>query len=399
MNRFCLIILWLVGLGFASDIISYEAQSAVSQEEANNIAVAGVAKQVSADVTASQKLTVSEETVDSKITVKENFSATSQVHSDVTLKWIEIEVLPKKGKNFCARATIDIGAVKSSVRMRLGELQQEISTHESTGLKALKNRQLKKAADALSAAIPKVYAYNGILDDLSRFMPLEESLKLEHGLHDLEDQLIAKLSGVTLEVLTKSVRYQNDAFYFDVKVKDDVGPLKDFPIQVFQGAKLLTAKQTGANGIARFELIKLSKKDDALVINIYADFAEGLLNNSGLNQGIVLSHQFEKSLDSEGGESLKKFVLKCSYSAGVCGAVKEALKSNKIDVVESDAPKLKFSYDSRVVRELNTSNATLITYDFLISISGEEISYQKNFTSAAKSKEAALLNAIKKIKF
>ena len=59
MNRFCLIILWLVGLGFASDIISYEAQSAVSQEEANNIAVAGVAKQVSADVTASQKLTVS----------------------------------------------------------------------------------------------------------------------------------------------------------------------------------------------------------------------------------------------------------------------------------------------------------------------------------------------------
>ena len=144
MNRLGLIILWFVGLGFASDIISYEAQSAVSQEEANNMAMAGVAKQVSADVTASQKLTVSEETVDNKSTVKENFSATSLVHSDVTLKWIEIEVLPKKGNNFCARATLDIGAVKSSVRMRLGELQQEISTHESTGLKALKNRQLNQ---------------------------------------------------------------------------------------------------------------------------------------------------------------------------------------------------------------------------------------------------------------
>ena len=158
MNRLGLIILWFVGLGFASDLITYEAQSAVSREEANNIAVAGVAKQVSADVSASQKLTVSEETVDSKSTVKENFSATSLVHSDVTLKWVEIEVLPKKGKNFCARATLDIGAVKSSVRMRLGELQQEISAHESAGFKALKNRQLKKAADALSAAIPKVYA-------------------------------------------------------------------------------------------------------------------------------------------------------------------------------------------------------------------------------------------------
>ena len=283
--------------------------------------------------------------------------------------------------------------------MRLGELQQEISTHESAGFKALKNRQLKKAADALSAAIPKVYAYNGILDDLSRFMPLEESLKLEHGLHDLEDQLIAKLSEVTLEVMPKSVKYQNDALYFDVKAKDDVGPLKDFPIQVFQGAKLLTAKQTGANGIAHLELIKLSKKDDALVINIYADFEEGLLNNSGLNQGVVLNYKLAKASDSEGETSLKKFVLKCSYSAGVCGAVKEALKSNKIDVVEADAPKLKFSYDSRIVRELKTSNATLITYDFLISIAGEEFSYQKNFTSAAKSKEAALLNAIKKIKF
>ena len=399
MNRLGLIVLWFVGLAFALDLISYEAQSAVSQEEANNIAVAGVAKQVSADVSASQKLTVSEEMVDNKSTVKENFSATSQVRSDVTLKWVEIEVLPKKGKNFCARATLDIGAVKSSVRMRLGELQQEISTHESAGFKALKNRQLKKAADALSAAIPKVYAYNGILDDLSRFMPLEESLKLEHGLHDLEDQLIAKLSEVTLEVMPKSVKYQNDALYFDVKAKDDIGPLKDFPIQVFQGAKLLTAKQTGANGTAHLELIKLSKKDDALVINIYADFEEGLLNNSGLNQGVVLNYKLAKASDSEGETSLKKFVLKCPYSTGVCGAVKEALKSNKVDVVEADAPKLKFSYDSRVVRELKTSNATLITYDFLISIVGEEFSYQKNFTSAAKSKEAALLNAIKKIKF
>ena len=399
MNRLGLIVLWFVGLAFALDVISYEAQSAVSQEEANNIAVAGVAKQVSADVSASQKLTVSEEMVDNKSTVKENFSATSQVRSDVTLKWVEIEVLPKKGKNFCARATLDIGAVKSSVRMRLGELQQEISTHESAGFKALKNRQLKKAADALSAAIPKVYAYNGILDDLSRFMPLEESLKLEHGLHDLEDQLIAKLSEVTLEVMPKSVKYQNDALYFDVKAKDDIGPLKDFPIQFFQGAKLLTAKQTGANGIAHLELIKLSKKDDALVINIYADFEEGLLNNSGLNQGVVLNYKLAKASDSEGETSLKKFVLKCPYSTGVCGAVKEALKSNKVDVVEADAPKLKFSYDSRVVRELKTSNATLITYDFLISIVGEEFSYQKNFTSAAKSKEAALLNAIKKIKF
>ena len=399
MNRLGLIVLWFVGLAFALDVISYEAQSAVSQEEANNIAVAGVAKQVSADVSASQKLTVSEEMVDNKSTVKENFSATSQVRSDVTLKWVEIEVLPKKGKNFCARATLDIGAVKSSVRMRLGELQQEISTHESAGFKALKNRQLKKAADALSAAIPKVYAYNGILDDLSRFMPLEESLKLEHGLHDLEDQLIAKLSEVTLEVMPKSVKYQNDALYFDVKAKDDIGPLKDFPIQVFQGAKLLTAKQTGANGTAHLELIKLSKKDDALVINIYADFEEGLLNNSGLNQGVVLNYKLAKASDSEGETSLKKFVLKCPYSTGVCGAVKEALKSNKVDVVEADAPKLKFSYDSRVVRELKTSNATLITYDFLISIVGEEFSYQKNFTSAAKSKEAALLNAIKKIKF
>ena len=104
MNRLGLIVLWFVGLAFASDVISYEAQSAVSQEEANNIAVAGVAKQVSADVSASQKLTVSEEMVDNKSTVKENFSATSQVRSDVTLKWVEIEVLPKKGKNFCARA-------------------------------------------------------------------------------------------------------------------------------------------------------------------------------------------------------------------------------------------------------------------------------------------------------
>lgn len=398
MNRFFLTILIFAGLTFASDVISYEAQSAVSQEDANNMAVAGVAKQVSADVSASQKLTVSEETVDNKSTIKENFSATSQVTSDITLKWVEIEVLPKKGKNFCARATLDIAAVKTAVKVRLDELQQEISAHESSGLMALKKRQLKKAADALSAAIPKVYAYNQILDDLSQFMPLDESLKLEHGLHDLEDKLIARLSSVQLEVLQQTVKYKNDALYFDVKAKDMMGPLNEFPLVVYQGAKLLTAKQTGRDGVAHFELIKPSKKDGALVINVYADFVEGLLNNSGLNQGVLVNYKVEAAPESEGEAAQKKFVLKCSYSSAVCGAVKDALQKNKIDVVDADAPKISFSYDSRVVRELVTSNASLVTYDFLISISGKDISYQKNFTSAAKSKEAALLNVIKKIK-
>ena len=51
-----LILLMAVSASFGAKLISYTGYSAESQEEANNAAIAGVAKQISAQVSSSQKL-------------------------------------------------------------------------------------------------------------------------------------------------------------------------------------------------------------------------------------------------------------------------------------------------------------------------------------------------------
>ena len=56
IKKIALLLLSLSVAAFAGKVITYTASSAVSQEEANNTAIAGVAKQVSSTVKADDKL-------------------------------------------------------------------------------------------------------------------------------------------------------------------------------------------------------------------------------------------------------------------------------------------------------------------------------------------------------
>lgn len=403
--KFLPVVLLLVVFSFASNIITYVGVSPVSQDDANNAAVAGIAKQIVANVSTTEKMVVEDVTVGHKSSFKEKYSTEQNVDSDITLKWVKIESLPKNGNNYRAKASLDVAAVTSAIKMRLNELRAEIDVHEKKGFGALENRQLKKAEQELVAAISKVFAYNEMLDDLNRLIPLDQSLGLQHNLHDLEARLISKLSSVKLVILKNSLNYENGILSFDLNVEDSNGPLGEFPIVVYQNKGKLTTKQTLADGVVHFELNKFSIKDNAVVLNFYASFSEGLLNNSGLNQGIVLNYKIpnrqseDNKIEKDAPSSHKVFVLNCPYTNDVCVAVKDVLKKNNVFIVKSGAPSISFSYDAKVVRELKTANATIVTYDFLISIEGGDLLFYKNFSSAAKTKESALINVIKKIKF
>lgn len=170
--------LTLVSLAFSSNVIKYVGSSSISQEEANNIAIAGIAKQIVANVSTSEQMIAEDITRGNKSESQETYSAIQKIQSEMTLKWIQLETLPKNGAEFKAKAILNIDDVENAMLLRMRELQKEISIHETKGMEALKIRNYEKSSDELMTAIPKVFMYNEMLDVLSKLKPLKSSIKL-----------------------------------------------------------------------------------------------------------------------------------------------------------------------------------------------------------------------------
>ena len=391
----------LSNLALASNMIKYVGSSTISQEEANNTAISGIAKQIVANISTSEQMIVEDFTRENKSESQEKYTAIQNIQSELTLKWIQLEVLPKSGSEFKARAILNVDEVESAMLLRMRELQKEISIHETKGLEALKIRNYKKSSDELMTAIPKVFIYNEMLDVLSKLKPLKSSIKLNHRLHELEEQLISKLNFVRIGIDSNSLKYSESSFSFDVNAFDDLGPLSGLPIKILQGSKILMNRQTQQDGVAHFELNKFSKKGNTLSLLCLIDLPEGLLKKSGLNQGIRLTYEYKKKENRSevATKNEDSFFLICPYHDDVCKATSNFLRKHGISL-ESDSSlkKIHFSYGKSIQRTLKSAGVDIITYDFSLCLNNENFSFCKNLTGAGKSEADALEKAFKKIK-
>lgn len=391
----------LSNLALASNMIKYVGSSTISQEEANNTAISGIAKQIVANISTSEQMIVEDFTRENKSESQEKYTAIQNIQSELTLKWIQLEVLPKSGSEFKARAILNVDEVESAMLLRMRELQKEISIHETKGMEALKIRNYKKSSDELMTAIPKVFMYNEMLDVLSKLKPLKSSIKLNHRLHELEEQLISKLNFVRIGIDSNSLKYSESSFSFDVNAFDDLGPLSGLPIKILQGSKILMNRQTQQDGVAHFELNKFSKKGNTLSLLCLVDLPEGLLKKSGLNQGIRLTYEYKKKENRSevATKNEDSFFLICPYHDDVCKATSNFLRKHGISLKsDSSLKKIHFSYGKSIQRTLKSAGVDIITYDFSLCLNNENFSFCKNLTGAGKSEADALEKAFKKIK-
>lgn len=391
----------LSNLALASNMIKYVGSSTISQEEANNTAISGIAKQIVANISTSEQMIVEDFTRENKSESQEKYTAIQNIQSELTLKWIQLEVLPKSGSEFKARAILNVDEVESAMLLRMRELQKEISIHETKGMEALKIRNYKKSSDELMTAIPKVFIYNEMLDVLSKLKPLKSSIKLNHRLHELEEQLISKLNFVRIGIDSNSLKYSESSFSFDVNAFDDLGPLSGLPIKILQGSKILMNRQTQQDGVAHFELNKFSKKGNTLSLLCLVDLPEGLLKKSGLNQGIRLTYEYKKKENRSevATKNEDSFFLICPYHDDVCKATSNFLRKHGISLKsDSSLKKIHFSYGKSIQRTLKSAGVDIITYDFSLCLNNENFSFCKNLTGAGKSEADALEKAFKKIK-
>lgn len=374
----------------AGKIVTYTATSTVSQEDANNSAMAGVAKQIKSQVSATQTLTKYEDINEGKSVLGETYRAKSNVKSNVVLKGVKVVPI-KVDKGFKATATLDMDEFTASLQFRLKTLQQDIAKLEKSAHKALDNRTYANAASDLEIAEDKVNEYNFYLQQLADVYPLNDSHRLQHALPEIEKLLVERLSSITITTtaepnfeLTKA-----EMPSWNVIVKDSIGPVPNFPL-IARQSKTLSERRTQKNGIATFKLRNVNFEKGPYEIIVEPNLSLELLKKTGLRNALEVPYRVKISRCA--------IKLYCEMEANVCSALENALSKKSIFVTEdeeSTVPELSVEIENTFRGRLGF----ISSFDFTIAIKGEGVNFFTTGKGVGKTEAAATLSAIKKTDF
>lgn len=378
---------------FAGRVITYTATSNVSQEDANNAAIAGVAKQIVTQVDASQTLTKKEVTKEGTSSLDETFFSSNNVKSNIKLKGVTITPQKAEGKGFKATATLDMDEFTADIQFQMKRIKEDIAKYEFEAREALTNRLYAKAAASLDAALPLVPEYERMLWQLSKVYPLNDSHKLVHDLSGIESALLTKLSKVTMQgpaekfTLTKSEMPE-----WSVLVSDDQGPLPGFPLTARQGRQTLSEKRSGDNGMVSFVLRKVNFETGPYTITVVPNLPLGLLKSAGLDQGIEISYEVS--------QKRCEIRLECKQIANLCNAVEEVLGKKSIFVTDNaKAPLLKTQFTSASRGTIGAGNNAMSSFDVTFGLKGDKVSFTSKGKGVGKNELDANIKALQKMDF
>ena len=390
MKKTTLLIALLAVLpAFAGRVITYTAISEKSQEEANNAAMAGVAKQIVAQVDSKQVLTKKESKSGGNSSLDETFFSSNSVKSNIKLKGVKIESV-KTDKGYKATATLDMDEFTSDIQFQMKRIRTDVAKLEASAREALKNRQYAKVASDLQSAQAMLPDYERLLWQLSKVYPLNDTQRLLHNLPEVESALIEKLSGIKIKGPTETFALVSSEMpEWSVTVTDSEGPLSGFPLIAKQGRQTLAEKRTGENGSANFLLRKVNFETGPFSLTIMPNLPLAFIKASGLSQGIEITYKVKRSRC--------EVRLECNQIANLCNAFEKNLNQKSIFAVDDPkAPKLSVGFTASEKNSLGTGNNAMRSYEITLSVKGDGVSYMATSKGVGKSDLDATIKAVQK---
>ena len=390
MKKTTLLIALLAVLpAFAGRVITYTAVSEKSQEEANNAAMAGVAKQIVAQVDSKQVLTKKESKSGGNSSLDETFFSSNSVKSNIKLKGVKIESV-KTDKGYKATATLDMDEFTSDIQFQMKRIRTDVAKLEASAREALKNRQYAKVASDLQSAQAMLPDYERLLWQLSKVYPLNDTQRLLHNLPEVESALIEKLSGIKIKGPTETFALVSSEMpEWSVTVTDSEGPLSGFPLIAKQGRQTLAEKRTGENGSANFLLRKVNFETGPFSLTVMPNLPLAFIKASGLSQGIEITYKVKRSRC--------EVRLECNQIANLCNAFEKNLNQKSIFAVDDPkAPKLSVGFTASEKNSLGTGNNAMRSYEITLSVKGDGVSYMATSKGVGKSDLDATIKAVQK---
>ena len=388
IKKFAFLLLSFSVAAFAGKVITYTASSEVSQEQANNTAIAGVAKQISSNVVVDDRLNTTDVASAGKETISQSYTSKKKVTSDVNVKWISVRSLPKEGKRFRATATLDVDEMTGNLRLQMSDIRKRVAKFEADARKALDDSRYDETVRNYGEAISLLRPYAELKAELAEVFTLDESFNLKHDLGGLKSLIVSKLGNIRFDSSPADIVVESDFVKdFAVTVRDARGPVADFPLKAVQDGKRLDMRRTRGDGTAVFTLQGANTSPGTQTVSFVPDFPTDILREAGLEKGFSAVYDVKRTACN--------VRLDCKGNADACMAFESELAKSAIYVgKDTRYPQLK----AEIVSTPKASLGKLVSFDMSVSVSGDRVKFSKPTKGVGKSEAEAMGNGIAKLK-
>ena len=388
VKRFAFMFLAFSVAAFAGKVITYTASSEVSQEQANNTAIAGVAKQVSSTVVANDNLVTEDVTAGGKEKISQTYTSNKKVKTNVNLKWVKVQPLPKDGKKFRATATLDVDEMTSNIRLQLATAKEKIAKYEADSRVALDASRYDESVRLLTAAEALVNPYNELKRELAQVFTLDDSYNLKHNLPGLRAEIASRLGNLQVQFIPAKLVLEKDVIEdLSVTVIDAKGVVTDFPLRAVQDGKKLDSRRTQDNGAAVFTIPNVNFGAGTLAISFVPDFPKDILKAARLEKGFVVPYEVKQASCS--------VRFDCAGSPEGCKALADQMAKQGVLVGKNAKdPVIKAEVKATPKGSLNQ----LLSFDVMVSVSGDKVSFTKSSKGVGKTEAEAVTKAVGKLK-
>lgn len=388
IKKFAFLLLSLSVAAFAGKVITYTASSEVSQEQANNTAIAGVAKQVSSTVVTDDRLRTEDVSAGGKEKISQTYTSNKNVKTNVDLKWVKVQPLPKDGKKFRATATLDVDEMTNNIRLQMANAKEKIAKYEADGRAALEASRYDEAIRMLTAAEALIEPYSALKSELAQVFTLNESFNLKHNLPGLRADIASKLGNLQVKTAPEKLVLEKDVIEnLTVTVTDAKGAVTDFPLKAVQDGKKLDSRRTQDNGTAVFTIPNVNFGAGTLAISFVPDFPKDILKAARLEKGFVVPYEVKQASCN--------VRFDCTGSPEGCKALADQMAKQGVLVGKNAKdPVIKAEVKATPKGSLNQ----LLSFDVAVSVSGDKVSFTKSSKGVGKTEAEAVTKAVGKLK-
>lgn len=388
IKKFAFLLLSLSVAAFAGKVITYTASSEVSQEQANNTAIAGVAKQVSSTVVTDDRLRTEDVSAGGKEKISQTYTSNKNVRTNVDLKWVKVQPLPKDGKKFRATATLDVDEMTNNIRLQMANAKEKIAKYEADGRAALEASRYDEAIRMLTAAEALIEPYSALKSELAQVFTLNESFNLKHNLPGLRADIASKLGNLQVKTAPEKLVLEKDVIEnLTVTVTDAKGAVTDFPLKAVQDGKKLDSRRTQDNGTAVFTIPNVNFGAGTLAISFVPDFPKDILKAARLEKGFVVPYEVKQASCN--------VRFDCTGSPEGCKALADQMAKQGVLVGKNAKdPVIKAEVKATPKGSLNQ----LLSFDVAVSVSGDKVSFTKSSKGVGKTEAEAVTKAVGKLK-
>ncbi len=387
MNRLLLGII-LCGIALCeARIVSAEAFSNVSAEDADRQALSGIALQIQARVNTSHQTIKSEVSDKGLSELRTNYFERIDVQSDVKLDGVEFHRERISNGRWKSTAIFDTEKATESSRRELRRIQENAANLKRKMESFVGNGNFDDALQTLESLELLQGKFQKIRDRIAILEPLDESFRFGVDVSRLAELLATAIRDLKISFARQGespVHSLNDPIY--VLVENSQGAVKDVAVTASIDGQGSWTNKTDSTGVATFFLNveRLPSGNHEIVFRIRCP----KFNRENANLELRTSYLSKNPTCA--------FSLVCSENAEICAIGKELLlKAGFQPKANAEKIRLRMSVKDRDVFEGGTRQ--IIRMSFLMELVGNSASFSKMVKGSGSSELNARKNAVQKI--